>query len=101
MDTDDLSRETCKAIIIEAEKFHHDLTLRFGLLSYQCKDENEFIDTSVRLVSMLQNADPAYLDNIFFGEAPEKIKLAKALDKIVNNIAKVKLIPFEKRHFDF
>ena len=26
MDTDDLSRETYRAIIIEAEKFNHDLT---------------------------------------------------------------------------
>ena len=31
MDTDELSKETYRAIIIEAEKFHHDLTLQFGL----------------------------------------------------------------------
>ena len=101
MDTDDLSKETYKAIIIEAEKFHHDLTLRFGLLSYQCKDESEFIDKSVRLISVLQNADSAYLGDIFFGVVPDKFKLAKTLDKIANNIVQVRLIPIDKRHFDF
>ena len=29
MDTDDLSTEDYRGIIIEAEKFNHDLTLRF------------------------------------------------------------------------
>ena len=33
MDTDDLSNETYKAVIIEAEKFNHDLTLQFGILA--------------------------------------------------------------------
>ncbi len=31
MDTDDLSKEAYEAIIIEAERFSHDLTLHFGL----------------------------------------------------------------------
>jgi hypothetical protein len=101
MDTDDLSRETYKAIIMEAEKFNHDLTLRFGLLSYQCKDENEFIDKSIRLIEVFQNADSSYLFDAFFGEVPENYKLAKALDRIANNIVAVKRIPIEKRHFDF
>jgi hypothetical protein len=101
MDTDDLSKETYKAIIVEAEKFHHDLTLRFGLLSYQCKDENEFVDKSIKLIGVLQYLDSAYLEYIFFGKAPDKLKLIEALEKISHNIAKVKHIPIEKRHFDF
>lgn len=43
IDTRDLSDKAYKAIMIEAEKFNHDLTLKFGLLSYDCKDENDFI----------------------------------------------------------
>jgi hypothetical protein len=31
MDTDDLSIPTRSGIIIEAEKFNHDLTLQFGI----------------------------------------------------------------------
>jgi len=36
MDTDDLSREAYDAIIIEAERLAHDLTLHFGVLSSSC-----------------------------------------------------------------
>ena len=44
MDTDELSREAYEGIIIEAEKLSHDLTLHSGLLSYDCKDETEYIE---------------------------------------------------------
>ncbi len=43
IDTEDLTDKTYKAIMIEAERFDHNLTLQFGLLSYQCKDEADFI----------------------------------------------------------
>lgn len=46
MDTDDLTTKTYNAILGEAEKFHADLTLQFGLLSYDCNDEAEFIKKS-------------------------------------------------------
>ena len=46
MDTDDLSREAYDAIIIEAEKLTHDLTLNFGVLSSRCRDESEYLDIS-------------------------------------------------------
>ena len=35
MDTDFLPKETYKAVLIEAEIFNHDLTLQFGLISYE------------------------------------------------------------------
>ena len=44
MDTGDLSEEVYLAIMIEAERFDHDLTLQFGLLSYHCNDEDDFIE---------------------------------------------------------
>lgn len=49
MDTDELSEEAYHAIMIEAEWFNHDLTLQFGLLSYECKDENDFLEKSLIL----------------------------------------------------
>ena len=101
MDTDDLSRETYRAIIIEADKFNHDLTLQFGLLSGECLDEQEFIDKSEQLIKELKTADSEDLEFIFFGNVPNLAKLNKALDKIIDNIAKVKQIPITKRHFDF
>ena len=36
MDTDDLSNEAYEAVIIEAERFHHNLTLHFGVLADDC-----------------------------------------------------------------
>jgi len=101
MDTDDLSQEAYKAIIIEAERFNHDLTLRFGLLSQDCDDEAEYLDKSLRLIEKLKKAKKYQLEDIFFGNVPNTDQLNKTLDRITENIAKVKKIPYDKRHFDF
>jgi hypothetical protein len=101
MDTDDLSQETYRAIMVEAERFNHDLTLRFGLLSYDCHDEQEFIEKSERLIGRLKKAKPALLTDIFFGNVPNLTSFNSALDRITSNINKVKQIPLTKRHFDF
>jgi hypothetical protein len=101
MDTDDLSQEAYKAIMIEAERFNHDLTLRFGVLSGDCNDEEEYLDKSLLLIEKLKKAKKYQLEDIFFGNVPNQEKLNNTLDRITENIAKVKKIPFNKRHFDF
>jgi len=101
MDTDDLSREIYRAIIAEADKFNHDLTLQFGSLSDDCLDEQEFIVKSLQLINKLKTADSEDLEDIFYGNIPNLTKLNKTLDKIIDNIAKVRQIPLSKRHFDF
>ncbi|MFZ0282864.1 MAG: hypothetical protein WAL29_14525 [Bacteroidales bacterium] len=101
MDTDDLSREAYKAIIIEAEKFNHDLTLRFGLLSQDCDDEEEYLDKSLRLIEILKRAEKYKLEDIFFGNVPNTDQLNNTLARITKNIANVKKLPYNKRHFDF
>ena len=101
MDTDDLSQEAYKAIIIEAELFDHNLTLRFGLLSSDCEDEAEYLNKSIKLATALKKVSNYTLENIFFGEPPSRENLNKVLDKIIDNIKTVTKIPFEKRHFDF
>lgn len=101
MDTDDLSKESYNGIIIEAEKFNHNLTLHFGLLSYDCKDEHEFINKAEKLVKEIKKANEIDLDDLFFGEVPDLKKLKKTLDKILENIIKIKQIPIENRNFDF
>jgi hypothetical protein len=101
MDTDDLSQEAYKAIMIEAELFNHDLTLRFGVLSGDCNDEEEYLDKSLLLIKKLKNAKRYQLEDIFFGDVPNTDLLNKTLDRITENIAKVQKIPFNKRHFDF
>ncbi|MEN6488102.1 MAG: hypothetical protein ABFD66_04350 [Smithella sp.] len=101
MDTDDLSREAYRATLIEAERFSHDLTLQFGLLSGDCKDEQEFIDKSAELIHTLRIADLEDLEAVFWGDAADLADLYKTLDRISDNIAKVKQIPVSERHFDF
>jgi hypothetical protein len=52
MDTNDLSRETHTAIIDTAERFHHDLTLQFGVLAGYCNTDNEYLDESESMIKV-------------------------------------------------
>ncbi|MCV6630558.1 MAG: hypothetical protein OIF50_11965 [Flavobacteriaceae bacterium] len=71
MDTGNLSEETYPAIWIESAKFNRDLTLQFGLLSGECKDENEFFEKSVALIGEMGNYSLIDLDDMFFGNPPK------------------------------
>lgn len=99
MDTGDLSEETYEAIMIEAERFNHDLTLQFGLLSGECKDEESFIEKSIQLIDEMKIYDEIDLDYMFFGNPPKMNDFHSVLRKIIENINKVKEIPIEKRTF--
>ena len=100
MDTGNLSKETHRAIMIEAEMFNHDLTLQFGLLSSHCKDENDFIENSIQLISEMKKYDNIDLDDMFFGNPPKMSKFQSALKRILDNIVEIKKIPTEKRTYD-
>ncbi|MBE0424715.1 MAG: hypothetical protein IBX66_12400 [Lutibacter sp.] len=71
IDTRDLSEETYRAIMIEAEIFNHDLTLKFVLLSSECEDENDFIEKSILLIYEMKKYGKTGLDIIFFGSPPK------------------------------
>ncbi len=101
MDTDDLSREAYDGILIEAEKLTHDLTLHYGLLSYDCKNETEYIEKAEKLTREIMEAKDYELDDLFWGNPPAKESLVSTLKKILKNIEKVKSIPIEKRNYDF
>lgn len=101
MDVDDLSRESYEGILIEAEKLSHDLTLRFGVLSGDCKNETEYLDKAEKLTIEVMKAEDWEIDDLFLGNHPEKEKLELTCKKILENIQKVKSIPIEKRKFDF
>jgi hypothetical protein len=101
MDTDELSREAYKAVIIEAEKFNHDLTLQFGVLASECEDENEYLQKSRELIEEIRALESADLEDLFFGVMPDITKLNLALDKIIKNIEKVERLPVSKRKYDF
>ena len=50
----------------EADKFDDNLTLKFGLLSYGCSDEKDFIDKSVILIQKMLRYDEQEMDDLFF-----------------------------------
>lgn len=100
MDTDDLSRESYLGILVEAEKLTHDFTLHYGLLSYDCKNESEYIDEAEKLTKEIMQADDSELDDLFWGNPPNKEKLNYTLQKIISNIEEIKQTPIEKRHYD-
>ena len=101
MDTDDLSREAYDGILIESEKLTHDLTLHFGLLSSDCKNETEYIDKAEKLTIAILQVNDSELDDLFWGNPPDKKKFLFTCKKILENIEKVKSIPIEKRKYDF
>ncbi len=90
MDTDDLSRESYEGILIEAEKLTHDLTLHYGVLSSDCKNETEYIDEAAKLTRELMNVEDWELDDLFWGNPPDKEKLNFTLQKIIDNINNIK-----------
>ena len=90
MDTNDLSNRTYKAILVEAEKFNHDLTLQFGLLSNACENETIFIKKSEMLIAEMIKYDASDIDDMFFGNPPSKKDFHTALQKIKENIQKLK-----------
>lgn len=102
MDTNDLSRETHKAIIDTAERFHHDLTLQFGVLASDCETDNEFLDEAESVIKeWLTDWDlEEVIMDIFFDDPPSQQNFKKTLDKILTNIEQVRKIPIEQRTFD-
>ena len=90
MDTDELTDKTYNAILGEAEKFHHDLMLQFGLLSYGCNDEAAFIKKSEALIGAIKKYNKADISDMFFGNPPPVNELRKILDKILSNISALK-----------
>jgi hypothetical protein len=101
MDTDDLSKEAYEGILIEAEKLTHDLTLHYGLLSYNCINETDYIEKAEQLTKRIIKLEEYELDDFFWGNPPNKERLYSTLKKIIANIEKVKTIQLEKRKFDF
>jgi uncharacterized protein YyaL (SSP411 family) len=97
MDIDELSEEAYSGIILEAESFDHNLTLQFGLLSYECDSEEEYLKGALELMEEIKKLSRHELEDIFFGAPFNRKLLFKTLDKIIINIGNVNIIPIEKR----
>ena len=90
IDTDDLTDETYNAILGESERFNENLTLQFGLLSYKCDNEEDFILESEKLIRKMLKYNLDTIDDLFFGEPPTKAEFHRALNKISTNISGLK-----------
>lgn len=101
MDTDDLSEEAYAAVLIESEKFHHDLTLQFGLLADGSKNENDYLDRCKKAIEEMRQFDQIDMEDVFFDRVPTVAQLRAALNRVSKNIDKVLAIPLKKRTFDF
>lgn len=99
MDTDDLSEEAYSAVIINAEKFHHDLTLQFGVMASDCKDESEYLKEALLLIKEFESDIEEAMEEIFYENIPEKSKFKSALKEIKKSIKDVQKIPIDKRKY--
>lgn len=102
MDTDELSEETYKAVILTSEKFNHNLTLQFGLLASVCKDDNDYLLKADLLISEWKSDLKNSMTEIFFDtKKPTVSNFQNVLLKIQDQIQKVINIPIENRKFKF
>ncbi len=99
MDTGNLSEEAYEAIMIASERFNHDLTLQFGLLSGHCKDENDFVEQSIQLIDKMIKYDKFDLDEMFYGAPPKTSVFHTTLKGILVNLKELKKTPVEKRTY--
>jgi len=102
MDTDDLSIPTYNGILTEAEKFNRNLTLQFGVLASQCKDDDDYLDKAGILIKEWLNEEDFddIIDNVFYGESVDYAEFKKILEKIITNIAEIRKTPMDKREYE-
>jgi hypothetical protein len=59
------------------------------MLSYACEDENEYIKMAEKLTREMLKYRNAEIEDLFFGNPPEKKEFDNALKKILENISKL------------
>jgi hypothetical protein len=103
MDTDDLSLNAYNDIIITADKFNHNLALEFGVLAYDCRTDDEFLENAEELIEYWVQCDSLdeIMKDIFWEEKVNKEQFIAVLNTIAINIKKIREIPEEKREYDF
>jgi len=102
MDTDDLSVEAYKGIMITAEKLHRDLMLQFAVLAEECNNDDEFLNECEAIIKDWINVWglDELLEEIFCEKPPTKVNLTKTLEQIQANISSIRMTPMDKRTYD-
>lgn len=102
MDTDDFSIPTYNGIIIEAEKFNHDLTLQFGLLASDCKDDDDYLNKAEKIIENWIKVDDfeEIIDDVFYGEPVDEKEFKNTLNKFLTNITEIRKTPLKDREYE-
>lgn len=101
MDTDNLSIPTYDGIVLEAERFNHDLTLQFGVLASNCKDDDDYLNQAEEMIrNWLGTEDMFYLlQDIFYGEPVDEQEFRIILNILLSNIVDIRKTPMEEREY--
>jgi hypothetical protein len=100
MDTDNLSNETYNEVLLESERLTHDLTIHFGVIAKDCKDERVYPDKAYNLSKNILKLTDNQLQDFFWGAVPDKTIIIVTLNKIISNIIEVKKIPSHRLTYD-
>lgn len=102
MDTDDLSIPTYNGIIREAERFNHDLTLQFGVLASDCKNDDDYLNQAETMIKQwLTDEDfDIVADDIFYGEYVDLDGFRTTLEKLLANIVEIRKTPMNDREYE-
>lgn len=102
MDTDHLSIPTYNGIIIEAEKFNHDLTVQFGILASNCKDDDDYLEKSEKMIKEWLKKDDfeELIDDIFCGESVDEEEFRNTLNNLLYNIQEIRKTPKKDREYE-
>lgn len=102
MDTDDLSIPTYNGIIGEAERFNHNLTLQFGVLASECKDDDDYLNQAEAMLKewLADEHFDVIADDIFFGEYVDLGAFKITLEKLLSNISEIRKTPMSEREYE-
>lgn len=102
MDTADLSIPTYNGIIIECERYHYDLTLQFGVLASDCKDDDDYLNKAEAMINEYLADDDfdVIADEIFFGESVDLDAFRTMLEKLLVNISEIRKTPMNEREYE-
>jgi len=102
MDTDDLSIQTYRGIILACEKYNDNLTLQFGVLASDCKDDDDYLNQAEAMIKewLADKYFDAVADDIFFGESVDLDAFRTALEKLLSNIVEIRKTPMDEREYE-
>lgn len=101
MNTEDLSKQTYKGIILTSERFNHNLALQFAVLTSCCKDDDDYLNRSEEMINnwLAEWNTEEIIDDIFDDQKVNMKAFKKTLNKLLMNIENIRKTPITEREF--